>query len=37
LHAGSGLFGGNTDVLYPSVYYPCYLGLGRMLESLCHD
>jgi hypothetical protein len=28
LHAGSCLFGGNTDVSYPSAYYPCYPGFG---------
>jgi hypothetical protein len=28
LHADSCLFGGNTDVLYPSAYYPCYPGFG---------
>jgi hypothetical protein len=28
LHASSCLFGGNTDVLYPSAYYPCYPGFG---------
>jgi hypothetical protein len=28
LHAGSGLFGGNTDVSYLSTYYPCYSGFG---------
>jgi hypothetical protein len=28
LLAGSCLFGGNIDVLYPSAYYPCYPGFG---------
>jgi hypothetical protein len=23
-------------VLYLSMYYPCYVGLGRTLELLCH-
>jgi hypothetical protein len=28
LHAGSCLFGGNTDVLYLFAYYPHYPGFG---------